>query len=115
MSNNNIIVTRHAGLVEFLAARGITGVVVAHATAEDVKGKDVYGVLPLHLAAMCRTVTSVDMNLPADKRGAELTSAEVEKYFVDMTTYVVRTRADFNWSIAVANDEGYHGMLSGQI
>lgn len=115
MNSNNIIVTRHAGLVEFLAARGITGKVVAHATAEDVRGRDVYGILPFHLAALCRTVTTVDLNLPPDKRGSELSASEMETFFVDMTTYVVRTRADFNWSISEANHEGYHGILSGQI
>lgn len=110
MSNNNIIVTRHAGLVEFLAARGITGVVVAHATAEDVKGRDVYGILPFHLAAMCRTVTTVDMNVPADKRGAELSVNEVETYFTGMTTYVVMTKDRFNFIVDDANQAGHHGM-----
>lgn len=108
--SNNIIVTRHAGLVEFLAARGITGTVIAHATAEAVKGRNVYGILPFHLAALCRTITTVDMDLPADKRGAELTSTEVEKYFVGMTTYVVCTKAHFNYLIDDANQAGHHGM-----
>lgn len=115
MSNNNIIVTRHAGLVEFLASRNVTGTVVAHATADIVRGRDVYGVLPLHLAAVCRTVTTVDLDLPADKRGAELSVNEVETYFTGMTTYVVKTKADFNMVLDDANNAGHHGMLCGQI
>ena len=113
--SNNIIVTRHAGLVEFLASRGVTGTVVAHATAENVKGKDVYGILPLNLAALCRTITSVDMALPAEKRGAELSATEVAEYFTGMTTYVVKTRSDFNWIVEDANQAGHHGMPCGQI
>src|SRR3990167_6526893 len=47
-----VIVTRHAGLVEWLAAHGITGAVIAQAAPDDVSGKHVVGALPLHLAAL---------------------------------------------------------------
>ena len=48
-----ILVTRHEALVEFLQKQGLEfDMVVSHADAETVKGKDVYGVLPLHLAAL---------------------------------------------------------------
>ena len=63
--------------------------VVRHADAETVKGKDVYGVLPLHLAALANTITSVDMNLPAEMRGKELSLEDVERYFVGFATYKV--------------------------
>lgn len=108
---NILIVTRHQGLVEFLASRGIVGEVIPHATADTVRGRDVYGVLPLNLAAECRTVTTVDLNLPADKRGAELSMEEVEAFFIGMTKYVVRTKCDYNSALEEANDFGMHGML----
>jgi len=64
-----VIVTRHQGLVDWLAQRGIVGDVIAHATPDDVRGKDVIGNLPLHLAAVAKSVTVVDMpDLPADWR-----------------------------------------------
>ena len=85
-----LIVTRHPALVEFLRQRGITGRVVSHATKEDVKDKVVCGVLPLNLASLAKRVISVDLELPAEKRGCELTLDEVEKYFVGMETYEVR-------------------------
>ena len=62
-----ILVTRHPALVEYFSNMGITfDKVITHATAEDVTGNDVYGVLPLHLASLANTVTTVDMDLPAE-------------------------------------------------
>jgi len=88
---STVIVTRHQGLVQWLAMRGITGEVIAQATPDDIKGKDVYGVLPLHLAAKANTVTTVDMpNLPAEKRGQDLTPEEMDQYGAKLTTYIVR-------------------------
>lgn len=85
-----ILITRHEALVEFLQKQGLEfDMVVSHADAEIVKGKDVYGVLPLHLAALANTITSVDMNLPAEMRGKELSLEDVERYFVGFATYKV--------------------------
>ena len=85
-----ILITRHEALVEFLQKQGLKfDMVVSHADAETVNGKDVYGVLPLHLAALANTITSVDMNLPAEMRGKELSLEDVERYFVGFATYKV--------------------------
>lgn len=85
-----ILIARHQALADFLTQHGIKfNKVIEHATAEDVKGKDVYGVLPLHLAALTNTITSVDLNLPAEMRGKELTIADVGEYFNSLTTYKV--------------------------
>ena len=89
MEKRTIIVTRHKALVEFLALKGITGEVVEHATAENVKGKIVYGVLPLHLAVLCERIVSVDLDIPADKRGAELTLEDIKAYYKGMQSYSV--------------------------
>lgn len=86
-----ILITRHPALAQFLTQQGIKfDKIIDHATAEDVKGKDVYGVLPLHLAALANTITSVDLNLPAKMRGKELTIADVGEYFNSLTTYKVQ-------------------------
>jgi putative CRISPR-associated protein (TIGR02620 family) len=106
-----VIVTRHAGLVEVLAQDfGIVGEVVAHATEGSVRGKDVYGVLPLHLAACAASVTEVTLNLPADKRGAELSADEVRQYMVGLRTFVIRTLEKQRELLNDALDSGYQGM-----
>ena len=51
---------------------------------------DVYGVLPLHLASLANTVTTVDMDLPAEMRGKELSLTDIETYFTGMSTYQVK-------------------------
>ena len=65
-----VLVTRHEALVQYFANIGITfNKVITHAIAEDVMDNDVYGVLPLRLASFTNTVTSIDMNIPAEMRG----------------------------------------------
>lgn len=86
-----VLVTRHEALVEYFSNRGLTfDKVITHATAEDVMDNDVYGVLPLHLASLANTVTTIDMNLPVEMRGKELSLTDIETYFTGMSTYQVK-------------------------
>jgi len=88
--DNFVIVTRHNGLVQWLAGHGITGSVIAQAAPSDVKGKDVVGVLPLHLASMAKSITVVDMpGLRPDQRGTNLTPDEMDQAGATMSKYVV--------------------------
>jgi len=88
-----IVVTRHPALVEYLRQHGyLDGDVEVreHVTAEDVRGRDVIGVLPLHLAAEAASVTEVPLAVTPDMRGRELTLAEVERIAGHPRRYVVR-------------------------
>lgn len=86
-----VLVTRHEALVEYFKELGIKfDKVISHATEEDVCGNDVYGVLPLRLASFTNTVTSIDMNIPAEMRGKELSLTDIEAYFTGMSTYQVK-------------------------
>lgn len=92
MNRYAIIVTRHASLVSVLAEDfGIfpDGEVISHATAAAVRGKDVVGVLPLHLASEASTITEVSLDLPPELRGKELTANEVRQHLKGLTTYRV--------------------------
>ena len=84
-----VIVTRHKGLVEWLKLHGIEGEVIEHATPEQISGKNVVGVLPLNLAALAATITTVDMALPAEKRGVDLTPEEMDSFGATMNKYRV--------------------------
>lgn len=85
-----VIVTRHAGTIEWLAQRGITGTVIAHATSEEVAGKEVIGALPWHLAALARSVTVIDLpGLSQELRGKDLTPQQMDEAGALLTTYVV--------------------------
>ena len=87
-----LIVTRHPELIEVLAEEGIATretPMIAHATAEQVRGKHVAGVLPLALAAECASITEVTLNLPAETRGRRLTAAEVRQYMTGIHRYRV--------------------------
>jgi putative CRISPR-associated protein (TIGR02620 family) len=89
----DVIVTRHRGLVTHLVERGIVALstaVIEHATARDVSGKWVVGVLPLHLAALCDRVTEIPLALTAEMRGRELSATEVAAIAGEPRTYCVR-------------------------
>lgn len=88
----DLIVTRHPGLIEVLAKKGIAKEdtpVIAHATVEAVRGRHVAGVLPLALAAECASFTEVALNLPLEARGRELSAEEVRAYMTGVRTYKV--------------------------
>lgn len=63
-----------------LNQKGIVGEVLAQASPDDIRGKDVYGILPLHLAALANSITTVTLNLPLEMCGKELSLSDVEKY-----------------------------------
>lgn len=91
-ADSPVVVTRHPALVEYLTERGVVPAgteVVTHATAEQVRGRHVFGVLPLHLAAEARRVTEVPLYVPAELRGVELTLEQVRQFAGPLTSYVV--------------------------
>lgn len=84
-----IIVTRHPGTIEWLKRRGITGEVIAHATPDQVEGAVVYGVLPMHLAALAAEYWAVEHASFAMDRGRELSADELDARAARMVRYSV--------------------------
>jgi len=88
-----IVVTRYQGLVEYLKELGLIEdgtEITAHANIEDVKGKHVLGVLPLWLSCHAAKITEIQLKLPAEKRGKELTVEEVRFFSLSPRTYIVK-------------------------
>ena len=107
-----VVVTRHAGLVEFLREEGIidqTAVVIPHASREDVTGCRVIGILPLNLAACAACVEQPILILSPELRGKELSSAEVREHFAGMETFVVSTPFELERGLQASNENGHHG------
>jgi len=77
MNNRFVVVTRHAGLVDWLKEHGISGEVTSHATSEAVQDRLVVGVLPPMLAASAAVVVAVDLRVPPELRGKELSAQDV--------------------------------------
>lgn len=85
-----LVVTRHAGTVEWLRQQGVVGEVVSHVTPEQVSGRDVVGILPVNLAALANSVAMVVFdNLPPEARGKELTPEEMDEYGASLRKYRV--------------------------
>lgn len=94
---NTIIVTRHKALVEFLIETGMVTAetpILSHVNAEDVDGRHVIGVLPMHLAALAATVTEIPLDIPAELRGKELDLEQVRQFASDPVTYSIRKEED---------------------
>lgn len=92
--SETVVVTRHPGLVEYLREIGLVdegAEVLTHASAEDVRGKRVIGVLPLHLAVEAESVTVVPLDLPPELRGVELSVEQVRQYAGPAREYRVLT------------------------
>ena len=69
MSCEHIIVTRHYGLAKYILDKGIAPAgtpVVRHAKPQDVRGKHVYGVIPLRLAHLAVSVTEIPLFLEGE-------------------------------------------------
>lgn len=88
-----LVITRHAALVDYLVEIGLVTdgdyEVVAHATPEVVKGKDVIGILPHSLSCLTNSFTEVPMVLPPELRGVELTVEQMRQYAQAPVTYKV--------------------------
>ncbi len=98
-SLKSLIVTRHKPLVEWLAARGVTGQVLEQATPKDVQGKHIYGILPLWLAAEAIDVTEVSMpGLTLSQRkalaGGDFSVKEMDEAGAHLVTYRVERIAE---------------------
>lgn len=88
-----VIITRHPSMVAYLLEIGLihdVSNVVAHANEEVIRGKHVIGTLPLGLAALAESVTSIPLFTPYEKRGRELTLEEVRRYAGEPKTYKVQ-------------------------
>lgn len=90
-----VIVSRHAGAVEWLRRQEITGDVLTHVgNVAQIAGKRVVGALPLHLAVHAAAVGSIDMPaLRPEQRGQDLTPAEMDAAGASIQWYVVATES----------------------
>lgn len=88
----SIVVTRHEALLQFLQENNIVPAgtpVKVHANEVDVRGKHVYGVLPMRLAAEAAMLTEVSMVIPPEYRGRELSLENIKAFAPTLTTYKV--------------------------
>lgn len=89
----DLIVTRHPAMKAFLIEEGVAVAdtpCVPHACPADVQGRHVAGILPLHLAALCASFTTVELALPLELRGRELSLEDMRMYCKGLRTYRVQ-------------------------
>lgn len=91
---NAVVVTRHKSLIEYLKEIELiddSATIISHATAENISGKEVVGVLPHSLSCQCISFTEVPLDLPADKRGQELSIDDLRQFAGKPVMYRVIT------------------------
>ena len=90
-----VVVTRHKGMLDYLIKHNVVPknmevVVKTHIDdPRDIINHIVIGNIPLHLAAKAFQVWTVDMDIPPEKRGCELTLEEMEAFGALVNRYVV--------------------------
>lgn len=90
---SKILITRHPDVIKLLKELKVIDsetTIIDHATAEDIKGKEVIGILPIDLAAHCSKVHSIIWNIPIEARGRDWTYEETKRYYSGIKTYIVR-------------------------
>ena len=87
-----VVVTRHPALIQHLVETGVIvagATVIENASPEQVRGKKVVGVLPIHLAALTAEYINVGLFTPADLRGKELNIEQVRQYAQPAAAYKI--------------------------
>ena len=86
-----LIVTRHSAVVTFLREKyGITGTVVEHVTKEMVRNRNVIGNVPLHIACQANAIATIELDIPRELRGVELSLEQVREFAKGLEWYKVR-------------------------
>lgn len=88
-----LVVTRYKSLVVYLKKIKLINdntKIISHAKIEDVQNKHVIGVLPYWLSCHTGKFTEIQLRIPSEKRGQELSVDEIEFYSLDPHTYEIR-------------------------
>lgn len=90
-------VSRHAGAHEWALRKGFEVEVVSHFDPECVLVDDVViGTLPIHLAAIVCAhggrYYHLELNLPSEARGKELSADDMERFGASIAEFIVTRR-----------------------
>ena len=85
-------VSRHPGALEWAARREITAMSITHLDLDIIHAGDVViGTLPIHHIATinkrCARYFHLEMDLPADQRGANLSADDMERLGAKLVEY----------------------------
>lgn len=88
-----LVVTRYVSLVQYLKEIGLidnSTKVITRAEIKDVEGKHVLGVLPYWLSCHTGKYTEVQIRVPSERKGKELSLEEIQFYSLEPKTYVIK-------------------------
>ena len=91
-----VLITRHEATKQLFRELNIIDgntLILDHIDRSNIhliQDKDVIGILPLDLAAQCKSLTSPIWDIPLEARGNEWEYEETKKYFKGMKKYEVR-------------------------
>lgn len=97
MSEEILIVTRHDGIIDWLARRGIVGEIKQRVKANDVVGKEVYGRLPMYMAALASKYYTISIPYPtAEFRldGQNASADDMEDMGAHLECYIIERIQD---------------------
>lgn len=106
----DIIVSEHKGFAAYCIAEGLCSYdvkAVSYASPIGVSDKIVItSGLTFNLAAMCKEVILIHLNIPDYMRGVDLSEEQVRLYSSQPVTYIVHSKDDYNTQINKAFSRG---------
>ena len=89
-----IVVTPHQAFVDYclekkIIEEGKYKLLPRVQNYDEIRNQDVVGILPLHLACLCNTVTEIPMVIPSELRGTRLTIEQIRDFAKKPKTYIV--------------------------
>jgi len=63
---------------------------LSHVSEEDIENNIVIGTLPINLAVLAKEYWHLSMTIPAEMRGKELTSEDMEKFDCKIERYIIK-------------------------
>lgn len=88
-----LVVTRYVSLVQYLKEIGLidnSTKVITRAEIKDVEGKHVLGVLPYWLSCHTGKYTEIQIRVPSERKGKELSLEEIQFYSLEPKTYIIK-------------------------
>ena len=89
-----ILVSRHHQLIHYVLNHILpksSGIELkSHVEPEDIDGRHVIGILPLHLAQYAASITIIPLNTPMGMRGQELDYEQLQQYAGPPQTFIVK-------------------------
>lgn len=110
MQQFDLFLSRHRDLYQFFVNKKIISSdlpILEHVDNLDlIKNKRIIGIIPSKLAILAHSISQIELNIPKEFKGKDLTPEQLEEFSGELQTFKVeeiKTRTDFSEAILLSN------------